>query len=163
MDRLLVAKISKPQGIKGEVKCQLLTDVLAVFKGQVLDFDVSGKIMHAEKISIRQDSLYIKFKDVDTRNDAELLRNKDIYLAKEIIQEYLQNEVLVDDLIGAVLYDETGNMVGQIVDYENYGASDILTILENGHEYQVPFIKDIFNIGENTITINRKKYNENKI
>lgn len=163
MDRLLVAKISKPQGIKGELKCQLLTDVLAVFNGEVLDFDVSGKIMHAEKVSVRQGALYIKFQGVDTRNDAELFRNKDIFLSKDIIQKFLDNEVLVDDLIGAVLYDEKGDLVGQIVDYENYGASDILTILENGHQYQVPFILSIFNIGEKSITVNRKAYNENKI
>ena len=125
MDRLLVAKISKPQGIKGELKCQLLTDVLAVFNGEVLDFDVSGKTMHAEKVSVRQGALYIKFQGVDTRNDAELFRNKDIFLSKDIIQKFLDNEVLVDDLIGAVLYDEKGDLVGQIVDYENYGASDI--------------------------------------
>lgn len=163
MDRLLVAKISKPQGIKGELKCQLLTDVLAVFNGEVLDFDVSGRSMHAEKISVRQGSLYIKFQGVDTRNDAELYRNKEIYLPKDVIQSYLNDEVLVDDLIGAVLYDEAGNMVGQIVDYENYGASDILTVLENGHEYQVPFVKAIFNVKGDSITINRKEYNENKI
>lgn len=163
MDRLLVAKISKPQGIKGELKCQLLTDVLAVFNGEVLDFDVSGRTMHAEKVSVRQGALYIKFQGVDTRNDAELFRNKDIFLSKDIIQKFLDNEVLVDDLIGAVLYDEKGDLVGQIVDYENYGASDILTILENGHQYQVPFILSIFNIGENSITVNRKAYNENKI
>lgn len=163
MDRLLVAKISKPQGIKGELKCQLLTDVLAVFNGDVLDFDVSGKIMHAEKVSVRQGALYIKFQDVDTRNDAELLRNKDIYLSKDIIQRHLEDEVLVDDLIGATIFDEKGELVGQIVDYENYGASDILTVLENGHQYQVPFILSVFTIGKNAITVNRKAYNENKI
>ncbi len=163
MDRLLVAKISKPQGIKGELKCQLLTDVLAVFNGDVLDFDVSGRKMHAERLTVRQGALYIKFQGVDTRNDAELYRNKEIFLPKEVIQKYLSGEVLVDDLIGAVLYDEKGEMVGQIVDYENYGAADILTVLENGHEYQVPFILSIFTVGENSITVDRKAYNENKI
>ena len=65
--------------------------------------------------------------------------------------------------ISQYIFDEKGELVGQIVDYENYGASDILTVLENGHQYQVPFILSVFTIGENAITVNRKAYNENKI
>lgn len=163
MDDIIIAKISKPQGIKGELKCQVLTDVLAVFNGEVLEFKVSGKIMQAERVSLRQKSLYIKFKDINSRNEAEALRNKEISISKQLLQNYLQDEILVDDLIGMALYDEKGSFVGQIVDYENYGASDILTVLENGHEYQVPFISDVFVIEKNNISVDRKAYNENKI
>ena len=70
MQRLIIAKISKPQGIRGEVKCQVLTDVLAVFCGEVKDFYVGNKLMQAEKVAYRQGSLYIKFSGIDTRNDA---------------------------------------------------------------------------------------------
>lgn len=163
MSRLIVAKISKPQGIHGEVKCQVLTDVLAVFCGQVKDFYVDGKQISAEKVSFRQGSAYIKFEGVDTRNDAEKLRNKEITLDKEIIENFMEDEVLVDDLIGLNICDEEGFPVGQIVDYENYGATDILTILENGHEYEVPFIKEIFKQEGKKVYIIRKTYNENKI
>lgn len=163
MDKIIVAKISKPQGIKGELKCQVLTDVLAVFNGEIKDFFVSGKIMHAQSVKVRQGALYIKFEGVDSRNDAELYRNKEISLDKDKIKQYLNDEILVDDLIGMVLYDEEGELVGQIVDYENYGASDILTILEKGHEYQVPFISVVFKIDDGNVKVDRKAYNENKI
>ena len=119
--------------------------------------------MQAERVSLRQKSLYIKFKDINSRNEAEALRNKEISISKQLLQNYLQDEILVDDLIGMALYDEKGSFVGQIVDYENYGASDILTVLENGHEYQVPFISDVFVIEKNNISVDRKAYNENKI
>ena len=163
MSRLLVAKISKPQGIRGEVKCQVLTDVLAVFSGEIKDFYVSGKLMQAEKVSFRQGSAYIKFLGVDTRNDAESLRNKEISLDKETIENFMHDEILVDDLIGLNICDENGFPVGQIVDFENYGAADILTILENGHEYQVPFVEAVFVQNGKKIHLLRKAYDENKI
>lgn len=163
MDRILVAKISKPQGIKGELKCQVFTDVLAVFNGEIRDFYVSGKPMRAESVKVRQGALYIKFEGINSRNDAENFRNKEITLKKETVQEYLEDGILVDDLIGLALYDEKGQLVGQIVDFENYGASDILTVLENGHEYQIPFISAVFTVDGNSVTVDRKAYNENKI
>lgn len=163
MAKLVIAKISKPQGIRGELKCQVLTDVLAVFDNTVMDFYVSGKPMHAEKVCFRQGAAYIKFEGVNTRNEAELFRNKEISLDKETVEKFLQDEILIDDLIGLVICDEEGFPVGQIVDYESYGAADILTIFEDGHEYQVPFIKEIFKQNGKKLFVDRQKYNENKI
>ncbi len=163
MEKILIAKISKPQGIKGELKCQLFTDILAVFNGEISDFYVSNKLMKAEKVSVRQGSLYIKFEDINTRAEAEGFRNKEIALPKEVLKQYLEDEILVDDLIGMILCDETGNVIGQIVDFENYGASDILTVLENGHEYQIPFVTSIFKQQGQSVVADRKAYNENKI
>lgn len=122
---LEIAKILKPQGIKGEVKALPLTNVLAVFKS-IKNAFVGGKDMAIEKISMRQGFLYIKFKDINTRNDAELLRNQSIKISKDILENFKEeDEFLIDDLIGMVIYDEKGALVGQIVEVINYGSSDI--------------------------------------
>jgi len=163
MSRLLIAKISKPQGIHGEVKCHVLTDILAVFDGKIKDFYVNEKLMHAEKVCYRQGAVYIKFSGINSRNEAEVLRNLDIKLEKEILNKFVGDKILVDDLIGMNLLDEKGDFVGQIVDFENYGSADILTILENEHEYQVPFIKQIFVQNGKDVHVIRKEYEENKI
>lgn len=163
MPRLLIAKISKPQGIHGEVKCHVLTDVLAVFDGKIKDFYVNDRLMHADKVSFRQGSAFIKFSEINSRNEAENYRNFDIKLEKEMLNNLVGDKILVDDLIGMSLLDENGEFVGQIVDFENYGSADILTILENKHEYQVPFIKQIFVQNGKSVYIKRKEYNENKI
>ena len=144
MDKLSVAIVSKPQGIKGELKCKLLTDVLAVFNGENKDFYIEQRYFKAEHMRVSQGFLYIKFQEIETRNDAELFRNKKIFIDKEKLSDKLEEEILLDDLIGKVLYDTENSIVGQVVDCENYGASDILTILEQGHSYQVPFLKEIY-------------------
>jgi len=163
MDRLLIAIISKPQGIKGEVKCNVLTDVLSVFNGKIKEFYVNGKLMKAEHVAFRQGAVYIKFADINTRNDAELYRNKQISIERSLIEEDLEDEILLDDLIGKVLLDKNNKVVGQVVDCENYGATDILTILEGEHAFQVPFVKEIFTIKGKDVIVDREKYEENKI
>ena len=128
MEKICIAKILKPQGIKGEVKAQPLTNVLAVFKS-IENVIISEKEYKIQKISLRKGFLYIKFQGIDTRNDAENLRNQFIKVDKSKLEDAKQeDEFFIDDLIGMVLNDKEGNFVGQIVDVENYGAGDIFII-----------------------------------
>lgn len=139
-----IAKILKPQGIKGEVKAMPLTNVLAVFNNMESCL-VGNKNMKVERVSLRQGFLYIKFEGVCTRNDAELYRNQNICVDKSLLEELKdEDEFLIDDLIGMVIYDDEGNLVGQIIDIENYGACDIFLLEKEGREIQVPFVEDVF-------------------
>ncbi len=155
-----IAKILKPQGIKGEVKAQPLTNVLAVFEN-LKKIQVEDKEMKIEKISLRQDFLYIKFAGISDRNAAELLRNKRLFVDKALLEEKLEeDEILVDDLIGTVLYDTDGKLVGQVVDVENYGATYNFIIEQNGRTVQTPFVVGVFEKQGDTLVVNRKKFDE---
>lgn len=162
MSKLLVAKVAKPQGIKGELKCQVLTDVLAVFSSSI-NLYIDNNKMKVQRASVRNGFVFIKFEGIDSRNDAEFFRNKSVYAEKSDLESFLQDEFLVGELIGMALYDENGNFVGQIVDYEDYGASGIFTIVENGHQYEVPFIHQIFRREGKTLVVNKKEYDSTKI
>lgn len=157
---LEIAKILKPQGIKGEVKALPLTNVLAVFKS-IKNASVGGKDMAIEKISMRQGFLYIKFKDINTRNDAELLRNQSIKISKDILENFKEeDEFLIDDLIGMVIYDEKGALVGQIVEVINYGSSDIFIMEKEGRQMQVPFVEGVFEKEGDSLIANSEKLKE---
>ena len=157
---LEIAKILKPQGIKGEVKALPLTNVLAVFKS-IKNAFVGGKDMAIEKISMRQGFLYIKFKDINTRNDAEFLRNQSIKISKDILENFKEeDEFLIDDLIGMVIYDEKGALVGQIVEVINYGSSDIFIMEKEGRQMQVPFVEGVFKKEGDSLIANSEKLKE---
>lgn len=162
MEKLLIAKVSKPQGIKGELKCQLFTDVFeAVTKAKRVF--IEDNVCEVERSTIRGGDLYLKLLGINDRNNAEIFRNALIYLPKEEIAEKKQTDFLVDDLLGMLLFDEEGKKVGQIVDYEDYGSAPILSIEENGHIYEVPYIGQVFITDGDKLVVNRKKYEENKI
>lgn len=155
---LKIAKIVKPQGIKGECKAQPLTNVLAVFKS-LRSAHVGGKEVAVERASVRQDFLYIKFAGIDTRNDAETLRGKFIEIEKDEVEKHTQ-EFLVDDLIGMTLYDESGDYVGQIMDVENYGAGDIFIIEKNGRTAQAPYVEKAFFRHGDKLVVNKVGFDE---
>ena len=154
-----VAKILKPQGIKGEVKAQPSTNILAVFKS-VQNVRIGFKEYQIERLSLRQGFLYIKFKGIDTRNQAEELRNCSIEIEKDLLVEIKGNEFLIDDLIGMVLYSTKGELVGQIVDVVNYGSCDIFIIEHNGRQYQAPYVEDVFIKEGDKLVVDSEKFKE---
>ncbi len=158
-----IAKIVKPQGIKGEVKAIPYSNVDKVFD-VLTECLVGNKDMHIEHISFRQGFLYIKFKEINTRNDAENYRNQVIKIDKKLLEECTEeDEFLVDDLIGLVLYDDKGQLVGQIVEVLNYGASDIVVIEKDNRTFQVPYVEDVFEVHEGKLIVNSEKLLEVKI
>ena len=158
---LSVATILKPQGLKGELKCRLLTDVLAVFlKSRSIFLD--GREVKILKSRVHQDFLYITLEGVTDRIMAEKLRNKDLQLPKEAIDQASGGKILVDDLIGMNLYDENGEFVGQVVDYDSFSSTGFLTILQDNHDYQMPFIDEIFIVRGKTVTVVREAFDRYK-
>ena len=158
---LNVAKILKPQGLKGELKCELLTDVLAVF--------IKSKTIHLEnkeynivKASVRQGYLYITLDGINDRNAAEKVRNKNLNVPKEVIDNYTGGALLIDDLIGMNLYDESGEFVGQVVDYDAYSSTGFVTVLQDNHDYQMPFIEEIFVVKGKNVTVIREAFDRYK-
>ena len=139
-----IARILKPQGIKGEVKASPSTNVLAVFK-YIKSAVVGEKEFKIDSISLRQGFLYIKFEGVNSRNEAEALRNQPIKIEKQILENIKgQDEFLIDDLIGMIIYDTDGNLVGQILSVINYGSCDIFVLERDGRRYQAPYVDDVF-------------------
>ena len=155
-----IARILKPQGIKGEVKAELLTDVVSIFD-VLTECLVGNKNMKISHVSIRQGFLYIKFSEIATRNDAELYRNQILKCPKALLEEMKDEDaMLVDDLIGTILYDDQGNMVGQIVEILNYGASDIFVVEKEGRTYDIPYDEDIFWYKNNQLVVDSKRLEE---
>lgn len=152
-----IAKIVKPQGIKGEVKAQPFTNVVKIFDF-LTECLVGNKVMHLQHISFRQGFLYIKFAEIVDRNDAENYRNQSILVEKSLLEEVKdEDDFLVDDLIGMVLYDEKGNLVGQIIDILNYGASDIVVLEKEGRQVEVPYIDEVFMAENGKLIVNSEK------
>ncbi len=152
-----IAKIVKPQGIKGEVKALPSTNVVGIFD-VLTECLVGNKVMQIEHISFRQGFLYIKFKDINSRNDAENYRNLSLKIEKSLLEEMKEDdEFLVDDLIGMIIYNEKGELVGQIIDVLNYGASDILVLEKDEHTYEVPYVDEVFNIVDGVLVADSEK------
>lgn len=163
MSNILIGKIVKAQGLKGEVKIYPEADAQSICK--VKHFFIGQKEYLVQTIRVYQNMLFVKFVDVNSREQAECLINKSVYLPKEEIA-LSQDEYLIDDLLNLKVLLDNGEDYGEIIEVNNFGASDILVIFGKYGKWQVPFIKDLVvkvDKDNNCIILSKSKFEDLKV
>jgi 16S rRNA processing protein RimM len=165
MERISIAKVLKPQGLKGELKCLPLTEKKEVFENLKFVFCNNEKLEVVASV-FRFDFAYITLKGVDSIEKAESFRNKTFFISMEDFGELGEDTYFIDELIGMTCYTEEGEKIGEVLGIENYGATDILQIKDKWATYLVPFVGKIFldvDVENKKIIVNKQNYEDNKV
>ena len=142
MSDLQIAKVLKPQGIKGELKVELFTYDVDFVKKQK-SFKIDGIEYSVKSIRIQQKYAYIQTNEILSRNDAELFRNKIISVKKPAQSQEPEDEYYISDLENCCVVDENDKIVGFVESVEKYGAVPTINILLGGAIKSFPFLKRI--------------------
>ena len=135
---LVVARLGKPHGIRGEFTVEVRTDRpderLVPGMTYAPDPDIGALTLTSARW--HRDRLLLAFDEVPDRTRAEEIRNT-LLLAEQDDEADDEEAWLLDDLIGlkAFVGDE---QVGEIVDVTNGTAQDL-----DGHEVLIPFVTEI--------------------
>lgn len=149
MKFITIGKILGAFGIQGLVKVYLGNDfkdfILTNYKKLEIYFDADTKL---NIISIVKNTKFIclKLKDVNTRNDAEALCNKQLYCNELLLPKLSNNEFYVSSLIGINVVEKISNeKIGVVSSFYNHGAGDLVEItFINGKKEVYPFIESVF-------------------
>ncbi len=136
--RLPIARITKPHGIKGEVRVSVLLDSPELFcrvKSAYLE-DVRVKISSRKTDGGAISSI----QNVMNRDDAELLRGKTLYVDRKEADLLKNGEYFVDDLVGLTLFAGERE-IGKIT--EIYKGNRTADVIEIGGEkgVMIPYLK----------------------
>ncbi|MCL2850833.1 MAG: ribosome maturation factor RimM [Firmicutes bacterium] len=137
-NKFLIGKILKPRGLKGELKIQILTNVLDVFtslKKVYIGNNDQADSYTVVKSSIQNEFAYISIKDVTTVERAEDFRDMQIFVNKNQL-EIADDEIIADDILGFEIINQKGVKLGVLKSIENYGGSDFLNL---GNELEIPY------------------------
>ena len=141
-----MGKIIKPHGILGEVKVKLFNSKSKTLKvGQtiwILDSMNKSSSYIIERLSLLSEKSKIKFRDIDDRNAAELIRNSILSVSRNDFPELGIDEFYLIDLIGYSVLDQNGVNIGIISDIMENPANEIIVITNNNKEYLIPFINE---------------------
>lgn len=161
MEKICIAKVLKPQGIKGELKCKPLTEE-SIFQNLKEVFIQDSRFEVLSSV-YRFGYVYITLNGIITRNDAEKFRNKELYADRALFS----NSLLISDLENCTVLDEFSNNLGLISGVEQYGSADILDIQESsGRECSVAVVDGlILKVlpEEKMVIVDRSKFDEQKI
>ena len=157
----VIGKIVKAQGIKGEVKIIPITDDVLRFN-KLKKATVKGQEMTVEASRVQNDCAYVKFKGVDTRNDAELLQNEYVSVAREDAVKLPENTWFIVDILGSKVFVDDKE-IGTLTDVMQNAAVDVYVVSDGKNETMFPALKDLIknvDIDKKIITLDGKRFKE---
>lgn len=147
MNLLEIGKILRPHGIKGAVKVECYVDEhFSMFK-ECFITEKRAKAVVKNVQSLNKDFYIVTLDVIPDVDTAERFRNQSIYIDRDNYKEF-KNKLYMSDLINKPVLNENGEQIGFMVDYDDYGASVILTIKSGVSSYQIPYVKDIIQYNE---------------
>ena len=156
-----LGRIIKPHGILGEVKISLFnskSETLRVGQSVWVGLDEKDYESYViEKLNLQSEKSRLKFKNINDRNSAELLRNFTLSVCRDEFSETVDEEFYLIDLIGFNVVDQAGKKVGEISDIMENPANDILIITDGDKEHLIPLVDDfvtLFDFEKKQVTIN---------
>ncbi len=151
--RVTLAHLLRPQGRKGELLAELLTDFPEKVTGRVVQIGPEGKSAEYTIESYflptgrNAGRVVLKFANVDSINDAEKLNGLDVTIAEEERAPLEEDEAYISEVVGCAVFDGERE-VGMVEDVEAPAGSETLDLASmlvvkssEGDEYLIPFVK----------------------
>ena len=134
-----------PHGIRGELKCRIVTDFpkQRFKRGNTLLLDGAAHVVQAGRI--QGQVVLLKLADVADRDVAETFRGKDVLIRTEDAISLPSGEFYWHQVIGLDVVDATSqSSLGRVSDILETGANDVYVVkTSSGRELLIPAIKDV--------------------
>jgi len=142
-----IGKVWKVRGKYGEVTVLSApggTELFAPHKKLSLT-EEGGIILQIEGCKEHKGRLILKFAGYNSIEEASQLVGKSLFISKEDLPPLPPDEFYRFQLIGMTMVDETGKVIGKVVDIIGVrGGTDILVVTEGDKEYLIPAAKKYF-------------------
>jgi 16S rRNA processing protein RimM len=141
---IFIGVVGNAKGLKGNVQINYFAKDLSKFQSYKY-FYVGEK---KEKLKIQKhfisgDNFSLKFFDINSREEAESLKNKDVFIESTQLKKLDDESWYHSEIIGLSVETMKGNLVGEVKAIYNFGAGDIIEIkLISGKIEMIPFTKD---------------------
>ncbi len=142
---LSVGFLRRPHGVRGEIIMDLHTDFPErLRKGRKLFVGEEHKPLSVEQVRTHGNSVLIKFKTIETPEDAGQLRNQWVYAAMKDLPPLPEGQHYQHELLGMSVVDENGNPLGALAEIMETGANDVYVVKDDsGKELLLPNIPSV--------------------
>ena len=162
MDKITVGQIIKAFGIKGEVKVKPYTDDIMRFKKLRIVYigETPYKIIACR---IAEGFVYLSFIGVNDRNTSETLVGSMLEIDRVNAVELEEGRYFIADMLGCKVVLTDGTVIGKLTDVAQYGAADVITVVDGNKVCRFPFIKKLnsnIDIENKIMTLDSKVFSE---
>lgn len=157
-NKILLAQIGGPHGIKGEVRVKPYGDPDMLNQYGKLE-NKDGQKFKIKRMRPQKNMMVVKFEGVNTREEAEALNRVELFVDRAKLPELEEeDEFYIQDLIGMDVLDENGEAIGSVLAVPNFGAGDMIEVkpTNSSSTYFLPFTKEVvpeLNFEKHSLTV----------
>ena len=142
---LAVGFLRRAHGLRGEIIMDLHTGFPERLRsGRELFVGEEHKAMTLAGARPHAKGMLVKFKGIETPEDAGQLRNQWVYVRAADVPSLPEGKLYQHELFGFGVVDEDGNRLGELVEIIETGANDVYVIKgESGKEILLPAIPSV--------------------
>lgn len=146
-EKFEIGQIVNTFGIKGFVKVNPWVDDVTRFedlKTVYIKIRKEEKKLEVEEVKYQKNQVLLKFKGIETVEQAETLRNAYIEIDRKDAIPLEEGQYFIADLLESEVYSDDGILLGILDDIYNTGSNDIYVVKDNlGKSILLPGIPDV--------------------
>jgi 16S rRNA processing protein RimM len=142
---LVVGRVTKPHGVRGEMRVAPMADDATRFgRLERVYLDEEGsRWANVESARIHKGLALLKLEGYDSREDVDALREAWLFVAAEDADPLGQGEYYLYQLIGLTVQDEDGHLLGELVEVIETGANNVFVVEGEDGQLLLPDIPDV--------------------
>jgi len=159
---IVIARIVKPRGIRGEVNCVIQTDFPERFSSLE---SVTVWLPNETRLKLKVEDAWfhnqrviLKFEGYDTMTAAQELTGGRLVIADADLELLEEGQFFEHQVIGADVITSNGRIIGRVKGVMRTGGTDVLVLqTEEGVERMIPFADEIcteVDVNAKRITVN---------
>jgi 16S rRNA processing protein RimM len=142
---LVVGFLRRAHGVRGEIIMDLHTDFPERLQsGRKLFVGQEHKPVTLSSARPHAKGMLVKFKGIETPEDAGQLRNQWVYVRTTEVPGLPEGKIYQHELFGFRVVDENEDLLGELVEIIETGANDVYVVRdETGKEILLPAIPSV--------------------
>ena len=144
---LTIGQVVGPFGVRGELKVHILTDFPERFRELKNVVVGPERVPHrVEKARLHKRQVILKLSGIETPEQAEALRGREIAVPIEEAWPLAEDEFYLYQLPGLQVVSTQGDRIGEVVDVlalGSTGANDVLVVRSGEKDVLIPLVKAI--------------------
>ena len=142
-----VAYIARPQGVRGEVIADLLTDFPERFSklSAVTVKKANGELvtLQLQTSRLHKGRVVLKFAGFEDMNSAEALRDARLVITADQLVKLPKDSFYDFDLVDCDIITADGQALGKVTGVQHFGAAPLLVVKDGDREHLIPLASSI--------------------
>lgn len=141
---LLVGRVGRAVGLKGELEVQITSDAPDRFaSGNAVVVSDTSRSLTVESMRKQGERTVVKFAEITDRDDAEALKGAELVIPLSEARALEEDEYWDHDLIGCLVVSIDGREIGTVGDVLHQPSGSLLSVVGKSGEHLVPLVREV--------------------